>query len=322
MNIKIKTWNLLVPKYCTKETYERCNEEDLNNTKRYQLIKKQLKNDINNGLNIFLLQEVSFAWSDKLKIFFLENNFSTYEHNYGYWGNDYMGVMIAWNNKDFKALELQKNTVADSLYIKIPENTSYKTYYYYKSTEWIKYFGSNITNFINKNIVKYEDNYFKKIQTSSDIKIAYSRKNVLLNVRLKDNNNRQFNVSTYHMPCLFDNLYVMNKHMNTCLKIINLFSKKNFGIPFIFGGDFNSQPNSEVYKILSDKMTSVNKDDEPNTVYSFHKMFGEFKGCIDYIFHSKGFDKIKRYEYEKIDNYMPNKIYPSDHRSLKASFNL
>ena len=58
MNINIKTWNLLVPKYCIKKTYERCNEEDLNNTRRYQHIKKQLINDMKNGLNIFLLQEI------------------------------------------------------------------------------------------------------------------------------------------------------------------------------------------------------------------------------------------------------------------------
>ena len=44
------------------------------------------------------------------------------------------------------------------------------------------------------------------------------------------------------------------------------------------------------------KTIDLDKDKEPDTVYSYHKMFGEFKGCIDYIFHSDGFDKIKRYE--------------------------
>ena len=41
MNINIKTWNLLVPKYCIKETYERCNE-DLNNTEDINILKNNL----------------------------------------------------------------------------------------------------------------------------------------------------------------------------------------------------------------------------------------------------------------------------------------
>ena len=110
--------------------------------------------------------------------------------------------------------------------------------------------------------------------------------------------------------------------METCLKLIKFFSKINFNAPYIFGGDFNSHPDSDVYKFLTSHLNSINKNNEPDTIYAYHHMFGEFKGTLDYIFHSDGFEDIKRADYEELTEFMPNNKYFSDHRSIEGIFNL
>ena len=91
------------------------------------------------------------------------------------------------------------------------------------------------------------------------------------------------------MPCLFDNPYVMNKHMDTCIKIIKL-SKKNLEYLF-FWGDFNSQPNS-IYKMLNENMTSINKDKGRILYIHIIKCLESLK-VIDYIFIVKDLIKLK-----------------------------
>jgi len=324
--IIVRTRNLLVPKYCTEQSNPRNNKEHLNNENRYKLTIKQLENEINNeDVNIYLLQEVSYKWGDRLKLYFQEKNFSTFDAHYGYWGNDYMGIMIAWNKNIFTATNLHRDVVADSIYTKLPENKSKKIYYYYKIMEYIKYFGTNSSDFINNYIYKHEDKIFKNIETMSCEKLAKLRKNVLLSIVLKDKNNNKFLVSNYHMPCLFNYPIVMMKHTETCLKLIELYSKDAGDIPYLWGGDFNSTPDKDVYKRINESMTSLNKDGmdhEPDTIYCYTERLGEFKGTIDYIFLSDGFKNIIPKKTEELTEYLPNENYPSDHISLGGSIEL
>tara|TARA_A100001015_G_C15038586_1_gene737954 strand:- start:600 stop:1592 length:993 start_codon:yes stop_codon:yes gene_type:complete len=325
--IRARTRNLLVPKYCTEQSNPKNNKNHLNNENRFKLLIKQLDNEIKKeGVNLLCFQEVSYKWGDRLKLYFQKNNFSTFDAHYGYWGNDYMGIMIAWDHNLFNATNFHRDVVADSIYTKLPENKSKKIYYYYKMMEYIKYFGINSSNFINNYIYKHEDNIFKNIETMSCEKLAKLRKNVLLSIVLKDkNNNKKFLVSNYHMPCLFNYPSVMMKHTETCLKLIKLYSEYEGAIPYLWGGDFNSTPNKDVYKRINESMTSLNKDgmdNEPDTIYCYTKRLGEFKGAIDYIFLSDGFKNIIPKKTEKLKKYLPNEDYPSDHISLGGSIEL
>lgn len=325
--INIISWNLLVPKYCTTISNPKNKKNDLNNTNRFNLIKKKLSNEIDNeGANIILLQEVSYSWGDKLKIYFQNKNFLTTYAHYGYRANDYMGIMIAWDLDSFTSTKYHTDTVSDSIYTKIPEYQSKKTYYYYKTMEWIKYFGVNSSNFITNYILKYDDNFFKNIETMSHVKMAKLRKNVLLSIVLKDNKtNNKFIISNYHMPCLFNYPDVMLKHAETCLRLIKMYSKIEGNVPYIWGGDFNSTPDSDVYKLINKDMISINKDsndNDPDTIYCYTQRLGEFKGAIDYIFLSDGFKNIKPKETEKLESYMPNEKNPSDHISIGGSIEL
>jgi len=108
----------------------------------------------------------------------------------------------------------------------------------------------------------------------------------------------------------------------------------------IICGDFNSMPNSGVYQLISEKQLAKGHEEmlgyfpdlefrHPFSLKSAYSLIGDpvsnwtkdFKGCLDYIWHSNHFEvkSILKYLNESELNRIvafPNEDWPSDHFSL------
>lgn len=186
---------------------------------------------------------------------------------------------------------------------------------------------------------------------SSEIEARYKRNNVGLLANLVTlNNSKSFVVATTHTywdPRLAD-LKLRQSHM--LLQEIHYFLRKNF-IPkenVIISGDFNSTPESAVYQLYSkgrvegnhkDTMTYFGSKDDfihsfiLKSAYShlnepFTNLTPWFKGTLDYIWYSSGFELESLLEMipnSKISDEnnshgqllgLPTTSYSSDHMAL------
>jgi mRNA deadenylase 3'-5' endonuclease subunit Ccr4 len=169
---------------------------------------------------------------------------------------------------------------------------------------------------------------------------AVKRTNSLIIVGLNINGHK-FLVATYHMPCRWYNIPLMNLHCACVLK--NIHSKN---IPIIFTGDFNSKPTSQVYEMITKggdfnssiptsmdwfPPTFVSNEKPLKSVYYEHNrqepMFTnhsrvkdgeEFFDTIDYIFTSSEFKTVSvlNLPETKPETISPNEFVPSDHFPL------
>lgn len=60
---------------------------------------------------------------------------------------------------------------------------------------------------------------------------------------------RCFCIGTYHMPCLFNYRPVMMIHTSMAIKHLARLARKD---PLVFAGDFNFNPQSECYKLVTE----------------------------------------------------------------------
>lgn len=85
--------------------------------------------------------------------------------------------------------------------------------------------------------------------------LAERRANQALFARLRPKgstsapNGGTFCVGTYHMPCLFNVPPVMVMHTSMVVKHLARLAGSD---PLVFGGDFNFNPQSECYKLVTE----------------------------------------------------------------------
>jgi endonuclease/exonuclease/phosphatase family metal-dependent hydrolase len=157
-----------------------------------------------------------------------------------------------------------------------------------------------------------------------------------------------FSIANYHMPCKFRDSSLMMIHASMILQIAKEFAN---GKPYILAGDFNSTPDSNVYKMITGveyqkdyeqvsymtpafntgDLTSVytlcNNKEPCFTNYSNAGDNGDFCDTIDYIFLSNHW-KVKNVLdlIDKPETYLPNERQPSDHlpigATIEVQFNL
>jgi CCR4-NOT transcription complex subunit 6 len=85
----------------------------------------------------------------------------------------------------------------------------------------------------------------------------------------------------------------------------------------IIGGDFNSDPQSDVYGAMNAAFTSVSNGREPQ----FTNVTPSFTACIDYVFLSSGVRVVAVDEQPARDTLgegLPNTAHPSDHLPVAA----
>lgn len=158
---------------------------------------------------------------------------------------------------------------------------------------------------------------------------AKQRRNRLLLIELKGNDIPSFFIGNYHMPCAFKDPSLMMIHASLLLKVIYGYAKND---PCIVCGDFNSTPNSDVYKMITGQtyndmtpkftLRSIYNKEPEFTNLSNVSDFGEFCDTIDYIFisnHWKVINVLEMSNQKPLIGYFPNQYEPSDHLPIGAT---
>jgi len=194
---------------------------------------------------------------------------------------------------------------------------------------------STDVNYIKSLSKKYLKGKDKLIENVNKLNHAY------IILELKSKKIKKFTVCTTHL--------VANPKYNNTLKILQsyLIAKKLQDFErIIFCGDFNSMPDSNVYKLLSTgkikypyygdlkikkAFTSSYKllygEEENITTHTTNKTTPIFTETIDYIWVTPKILPIKSYKVVKIDkiknkDFLPNKKQPSDHFLLMILFKM
>ena len=161
------------------------------------------------------------------------------------------------------------------------------------------------------------------IKKNLDATAAAAKKNEILMLKLKaTEDDTNFVIVTYHMPCDPINQQIAKLHAEIA---INLIKSEYTCEHIIFAGDFNTTPDKLAYRFLTETsgMTSIWSTMKlprfPITNHAFIK--GEaFAGCIDHIFF-KGKLTCTAVIVHEPPGIIPSKQYPSDHVPVVARFN-
>ena len=316
------TWNIETPFYCNEDHHPRNEKNHLNNEVRWNKIKDKIINEINCE-SIICLQEVCREWCCKLYKIFNDKNYTLISSLYGTKKNGYMGICIAFPNK-YSILDCKIERVSE-LY-KLPEK-------------------------INDNYYDIHYNYFWGLlgyKTEDYMDIVKSRSNTVIALKLENkNNNSSFWVLNYHMPCIWRNPIILAIYCIIIQKFVRKISN-NGDIPCIILGDFNSQPSSVQYEIMTNysfdsiknvlgdypdfikdeefiNFISVYKEKFNNepicTNYAYCEKNGIFKGTLDYIFVTPNITVLDVDELFDQKYFLPNE-WPSDHLMIKAKLKI
>eukprot|EP00924_Labyrinthula_sp_SR-Ha-C_P001542 snap_masked-scaffold_18-processed-gene-1.21-mRNA-1 protein AED:0.06 eAED:0.07 QI:0/-1/0/1/-1/1/1/0/355 len=302
--IRVVSYNLLSPALCSQEKFIKSTPSSLKNSNRLKKILAKLNKEIishHDSKPIFALQECSLDWASKLHKFFLDNEYTFVHNNYGHKFNGYMGVAIA-TPKSYKIHEIRQKRISET--VEEPEqgqeiiNTEVSTSIKEKIQYSILPFIFNlIILFLGRLNINYK---FSVLREESDYQMATRRFNIATSLLLSEasNENPSFWISTYHMPCLFKRPNVMRLHLEGLANYVEELSRKK-KVPHILLGDFNMQPDSELYKdftrddfVSAYKVFAGKEPEVTNYAVSVFKAkrkdeedeVNEFIGTLDYIF--------------------------------------
>ena len=325
-DIRVITFNFLSPEITRPEWMPYVKKSHLNFGNRSEKTKKLISSWIRVNF-IICIQEMSKSWKRVLEPFFLENNYGFICDMYS---SDKMGVGIAYPLKHYDIVDTDLNNCG------------------------------NIIDPIYKKII--EKNDCENINT--ELRLASESKNTILSLLLSAKNfgvniNKNFIISTYHMPCQYKLKYYMLSHIhalkihleNLLLKWNNQYSKT---ASVIIAGDFNITEKSPEYKFLigDEKELYINNLDniyssiginifDGISFKSSHKIIHNkepkytniciqtdkiFVECLDYILINNQIDvrscTVGLTVPEPLTTPYPNALCPSDHVPLSASLRI
>jgi endonuclease/exonuclease/phosphatase family metal-dependent hydrolase len=314
MEVAVVSWNILSESLCDPSYFTQCLSKYLETEYRWNRIKFYLFHQIQKNA-IICLQELTDEWIEKLLLFFLLNNYQ-----FVYDSGQHLSTGIAYPQNKYILEKIKFVNVGDYIYKLGSQNGTIKHGWLYKIM-------SAFVKILKRNV--YEDPWV----------LAMKRKNRIVGIKVKDKASKiDFYVFTYHFPCMFYNLPVMNIH---ALAICNIMETESKQTPYIIAGDFNSKQNSDVYSIMryGALRGTLPKSSIFKTDPTFEKFVGLvcpheilkktplltccsynsrqktlFKDTIDWIFHSLNFRVIDVLPMnEKIYNAIPDENEPSDH---------
>ncbi|CAH6419975.1 Endonuclease/exonuclease/phosphatase family protein [uncultured virus] len=277
--VSVVQYNILSSKLAAPDYYIKCDPNHLKSKYRLQKIKERLCSFISSDA-IICLQEIPQSWVGALHDVFAANKYSFITSLYGNFTNDYMGVGIAYPLNRYHAEDTSVVHVGASIPVprKKLENFLWRAYdpFYinlYQAllcclTKW-KFLFCLLLAWILRGI--------RTSQTQSNSWIyqllkrcfgwsyhwaenfnkppfdawSYSNKrpNTVIMTKLTDmTSNQKFTVATYHMPCAYWEPKVLTTHTIEVFKIVQRYAA---GIPLIFAGDFNFNPASHQYNIVT-----------------------------------------------------------------------
>jgi hypothetical protein len=208
------------------------------------LILEKLEGEMQKN-SVIALQEIGQEWAADLHTFFSERGYYFVCRHYGSKFNDYMGVGIAVPLEIYEIEQMDNKRVADTWWMpRLPKK------------HW---FMAALATFIG-----FFTGLFLKLCISLKLKkapyelwwSASCRWNILASVLLKHRDTEErFWVSTYHMPCAFNNPDMMTIHSAMALQYLQKISghgtyeegKEREKLPYVLLGDFNFKPEDGMY---------------------------------------------------------------------------
>ncbi|EDQ88599.1 uncharacterized protein MONBRDRAFT_32787 [Monosiga brevicollis MX1] len=141
---------------------------------------------------------------------------------------------------------------------------------------------------------------------------AAQRKNCLILGRftVAADPDQELVVATYHMPCAFRYPKIMGAHAATVGQLVQKWAQD---VPYVLAGDFNFQPDSDCYHLLTTEPDHTNMATTPDN---------KFCGTLDYIFLAPKLGasaaSVIPHRENVQDGPYPNAREPSDHLLIWA----
>jgi len=292
LNFNIITFNVGTPFSFTQSEYPDCDPAILDRLRRKNAILSLFTIWLRTS-PIIVLQEVPYNWKQDFDRYFTKRGYTFHCMNYGQKKNGILGVGIAVPNS----------------YGINPEEV-----------EFIR-----VADYIND--IDSSDDYSSDNEVESTIENAKKRANLVVRMKIRLNNGKDFYLYNYHMPCAFKTPLVQILHIQALNRIIASFPD----IPYILAGDMNVLPTSKEYEFLTDTTSSItlkssyliaNKEEPEFTCFNYTKFGGEFCGCLDYIFVSDEFKVLKSHLLLNTTTELPNADCPCDHLPLRSVLSL
>jgi mRNA deadenylase 3'-5' endonuclease subunit Ccr4 len=310
--ISVYQYNVLSQTLANPSFMTGCKLEDLDPNLRLWKTLALLEEPINNEA-IICLQEVSKTWYGNLHDFFSNHNYKIIHHSYGKMMSDSMGVAIAYPSNKYSTNNTSISQIGST--IQVPPPPILNTYT--RFTNWY----NGILRCIP--IIKYYAPRYKKRFCPYEYAKGKSNTSIMTTFCVKSTDQR-FCLATYHMPCAFWAPTVMELHTKKLIEEMDNYKGK---YPVIISGDFNFQPDSSSYKIMTKRYKSSYKEltgEDPITnqtqTVNNYKLF---KAPLDYIFYNERFHPIDVKEVIIPDRVsLPDKNNPSDHAPLYATLEL
>jgi len=335
IKVNVVQYNLLCSALGIESNYPLNNAEAVRPQNRLIVVLRILEEEIARD-SILCLQEVSLEWAGKLVSFFDAHNYCFTYRLYGNYFNGYMGIGIAFPRKVYSILECELLRISDTKLwpesrLGAPQPTSVVTHLW-----------------------NYALKLFSNPPALPDIdpwSRSRDKHNAMVWLRLEHRESKKvIAVATYHMPCDFKLPQVMYIHT---LLSFNALVERQKGEPVIFAGDFNFQPDSGTYKMV----TSGHDQPEdpawpkppahdswvPHIAAPFDSAYRQvqgkepewtnwaqserdttpFQGCLDYIF-LRGCQavEVKNLRLPEKKEMLPSRDDPSDHLLIAATISL
>jgi len=294
VNFNIISLNVGTPFSITQSEYPDCDPAFLDRIKRKNAILSLFTSWLRTS-PIIVLQEVPYNWKQDFDRYFTKRDYTFHCMNYGQKKNGILGVGIA---------------VPASYAIDPTE------------VEFIR-----VADYIECDIDSSDDYSSDNEDIHTNIENAKKRANLVVRMKIRLNNGKDFYLYNYHMPCAFKTPLVQTLHIHALKRIIASFPD----IPYILAGDMNILPTSKEYEFLTNTTSPItlkssylvaNKEEPEFTCFNYTTFGGEFCGCLDYIFVSDEFKVLKSHLLLTTKTELPNADCPSDHLPLRSVLSL
>lgn len=228
INVDVATFNVLSSLLCSGDELDRCDSADLVAGTRRRRIFSLLTKWMNEK-RIIALQELDDIWNGPIEIFMRRNGYEFYMCQYGK-----SGVGIAYPAELFDIEECNRFTPGEAI-----GNIKINGLNLYEASR-----APTLPGFTHSEITSHVKDLFDASKKNN--------KCLSLHLRSKANEDMEFWVCTYHMPCKFRQPVLMYSHLMAISSHMN-YIKRN--CPILFMGDLNTKPSDIGYKIMVERFT-------------------------------------------------------------------